>query len=155
MAVVLFVSTHPPSPVSLQTQAVSAKTENRKTKRERYGRRCDSGGNRAKEDDIKQRGPLPEPGFDSEESIPPAYLAWRASTTNRVVVSLRLQAGNRFLGSLKCLQIRAPLRLRERNAVSLYRSLRTKYGDLLIERDSLRYRNTYILTPDFMRCEQF
>ncbi len=83
---------------------------------------------------------LNSPGIDSEESIPPAYVAWRARTTNRVVVSVR-QAGNGFLGSLKCLQIRATLLLRERNAVSLYRSLRTKYGDLLIERDSLRYQN--------------
>jgi hypothetical protein len=38
------------------------------------------------------------PGIDSEESISPAYVAWRASTTNRVIVPAR-QAGNRFLGS--------------------------------------------------------
>jgi hypothetical protein len=37
--------------------------------------------------------------------IPPAYVAWRAGTKNRVVVPAR-QAGNRFLGSLKGLQIR-------------------------------------------------
>ncbi len=38
-----------------------------------------------------------------------AYVAWRAGMTNRVVgrtVQAR-HAGNRFLGSLKCLQIRA------------------------------------------------
>jgi hypothetical protein len=35
-----------------------------------------------------------------------AYVAWRAGTSNRVVVPAR-QAGNRFLGSLKCFQIRA------------------------------------------------
>jgi hypothetical protein len=46
------------------------------------------------------------PGIDSEDSIPPAYVAWRAGTTNRVVVPAR-QDGNRFLGSLKGLQIRA------------------------------------------------
>ncbi len=46
------------------------------------------------------------PGIDSEESIPPACVAWRAGTTNRVVVSAR-QDGNRFLGSLKGLRIRA------------------------------------------------
>jgi hypothetical protein len=46
------------------------------------------------------------PGIDSEESILSAYVAWRAGTTNRVVVLAR-QAGNRFLGSLKALQIRA------------------------------------------------
>ncbi len=37
---------------------------------------------------------------------PPAYVAWRAGTTYRVVVSAR-EAGNRFLDSLKDLQIRA------------------------------------------------
>ncbi len=42
----------------------------------------------------------------AQESIQPAYVAWRAGTTNRVVVPAR-QAGNRFLGSLKGLQIRA------------------------------------------------
>jgi hypothetical protein len=49
---------------------------------------------------------LSRPGIDSDGSIPPAYVAWRASTTNRVVVPAS-QAGNRFLGSLKGLQIRA------------------------------------------------
>jgi hypothetical protein len=44
-------------------------------------------------------------GIDSKESIPLAYVAWRAGTSNRVVVPAR-QAGNRFLGSLKVLQIR-------------------------------------------------
>jgi hypothetical protein len=43
------------------------------------------------------------PGIDSEESGPPAYVAWLAGTTNRVVVPAH-QAGNRFLGSLKGLQ---------------------------------------------------
>jgi hypothetical protein len=46
------------------------------------------------------------PGIDAEELIPPAYVAWRASKTNTVVIQGR-QAGNRFLGSLKVLQIRA------------------------------------------------
>jgi hypothetical protein len=44
--------------------------------------------------------------YGAQESIPPAYLAWRAGTTNGVVVPVR-QAGNRLLGSLKCFQIRA------------------------------------------------
>jgi hypothetical protein len=44
--------------------------------------------------------------IDSEESIQLAYVAWRAGTTIRVVVPAR-QAGNRFQGSLKGLQIRA------------------------------------------------
>jgi ankyrin repeat protein len=50
----------------------------------------------------------PEPVFvdvyGAQESIPPANVAWRPGTTNRVVVPAR-QAGNRFLGSLKGLQI--------------------------------------------------
>ncbi len=46
------------------------------------------------------------PGIDSEESIPPAYVAWWAGTTNRVVAPA-CQAGSWFLGSLKGLQIRA------------------------------------------------
>jgi hypothetical protein len=40
------------------------------------------------------------PGIDSEEPIPPAYTAWQAGTTNRVVVPARWTR-NRFLGSLK------------------------------------------------------
>jgi hypothetical protein len=43
---------------------------------------------------------LRSPGIDSEEWIPPAYVAWRPGTTNRVVV-LAPQPGNQFLGSLK------------------------------------------------------
>jgi hypothetical protein len=47
-------------------------------------------------------------GIDSEESFPAAYVAWWASTTKRAVVLVRArQAGNRFLCSLKGLQIRA------------------------------------------------
>jgi hypothetical protein len=49
---------------------------------------------------------LRRPGIDSDDSIPPAYVAWRAGTTNRVVVQAR-HAVNRFLGSFKGLQIRA------------------------------------------------
>ncbi len=46
--------------------------------------------------------------YGAQESLPPAYDAvWRAGTTNRaVVVVLARQAGNRFLGSSKGLQIR-------------------------------------------------
>jgi hypothetical protein len=46
---------------------------------------------------------IKEPTNRFEESIPPA---WRAGTTNKVVVMAR-KAGNRFLDSLKGLQIRA------------------------------------------------
>jgi hypothetical protein len=46
----------------------------------------------------------------SRDTVPLNYdtacVAWRAGTTNRVVVAAR-QAGNRFLGSLKGLQIRS------------------------------------------------
>jgi hypothetical protein len=52
------------------------------------------------------------PGIDSEESISPAYVACRAGTTNRFVVPA-CQAENRFLGSLKGLQIRALISTRE------------------------------------------
>ncbi len=51
---------------------------------------------------------LRRPGIDSEDSILPAYVALRAGTAKRIVVPAR-QAGNRFLGSLKGLQIRALL----------------------------------------------
>jgi len=49
--------------------------------------------------------------YGAQGSIPlnrlrPAYVACMARTTNRVVVPTR-QAGNRFLGPLKGLQIRA------------------------------------------------
>ncbi len=46
------------------------------------------------------------PGIDSKETIPQADVAWWAGTSNRVVGPTR-QGGNRFLGSLKVLQIRA------------------------------------------------
>jgi hypothetical protein len=46
-----------------------------------------------------------EESIPRKESIPPAYVAWRAGTTNRVVIPAR-PAGNRFLNSLKDLQIR-------------------------------------------------
>ncbi len=45
-------------------------------------------------------------GIDSRESISPAYVAWRAGTSNRVVVPV-CQAGDRLLGSLKSLEIQA------------------------------------------------
>ncbi len=49
---------------------------------------------------------LRSPESDSKKSLPPAYVAWRAGTSNRVIIPAR-QAGNRFLGSLQVLQIRA------------------------------------------------
>ncbi len=45
------------------------------------------------------------PEIDSDESIPAAYVAWRAGSTNRAAVPAR-QAGNRFRGSLQGLKIR-------------------------------------------------
>jgi hypothetical protein len=44
--------------------------------------------------------PLRSQGSDSNESIPPAFVAWRTGTSNRVVVPAH-QVGNRFLGLLK------------------------------------------------------
>jgi hypothetical protein len=46
--------------------------------------------------------------YGAPESILPDYVACRAGTSNKVVVPAR-QAGNRFLGSSKSLQIRALL----------------------------------------------
>ncbi len=40
---------------------------------------------------------LRSPGIDSKESISPAYVAWRAGTSNEVFVPA-YQAGNQFLG---------------------------------------------------------
>jgi hypothetical protein len=51
---------------------------------------------------------LRSPGIDSKKPIPPALVARRAGTSNRVVAPAR-QAGNQFLGSLKGLQIRAQI----------------------------------------------
>ncbi len=68
-------------------------------RKSRGGRRCAD--SRAR---ICKR--LWSPEIDSEESTPPSYVAWRVGTPNRVVVQAR-QAGNRFLGSLKGLQIPA------------------------------------------------
>ncbi len=50
--------------------------------------------------------PLRSPEIDYKILIPPSYVAWWASTSNRVVVPAR-QVGNRFLGSIKGLPIRA------------------------------------------------
>ncbi len=51
---------------------------------------------------------LQSPGIESKQSIPPTYVTLRAGTPNKVDVPVR-QAGNRFLDSLKGLQIRAPI----------------------------------------------
>ncbi len=73
------------------------------------------------------------PEIDSEESIRQAYVAWRAGRTNRVVVPAR-QARNRFLGSLKGLQIRTQepvlllLDLSTRQRPMLYLNVSTKQG---------------------------
>ncbi len=49
---------------------------------------------------------LRSPEADSKESILPAYVSWRAGTSNRDVVPAH-QSGNRFPSSLKGLKIRA------------------------------------------------
>ncbi len=49
---------------------------------------------------------LSSQGIESKESIPSSHSDWRAGTSNRVVVPVRhRQAGNRFSGSLKGIQI--------------------------------------------------
>jgi hypothetical protein len=75
---------------------------------------------------------LRSPGIDSEESIPLANVAWRTGTTNRVVVPTR-QAGNRFMGSLKGLQIRAlvPASLLVWLSISIVCVFRRSYYHLL------------------------
>ncbi len=76
---------------------------------------------------------LRRPGIDSEDSIPPAYVAWRAGTKNRVVVPAR-QAGNRFLGSLKGIQIRAQY-TRKRIGRSRRTLYSNKNAEYLFEKD--------------------
>jgi hypothetical protein len=68
---------------------------------------------------------LRRPGIDSEDSIPPDYVAWRAGTTKRVVVPAR-QAGNRFLGSLKDLQIRAQGSVSQKSFRKIYGIIKWK-----------------------------
>jgi hypothetical protein len=63
----------------------------------------------------------------AKKSTPPAYVAWRTGTTNRIVVPAH-QAGNRFLGSSKGLQIRTLLSGLLAGAFSLCWNFRTIYG---------------------------
>ncbi len=71
---------------------------------------------------------LRSPGIDFKESVPPAYVAWRASTSNRAVVPNR-QSGNRFLCSFKSLQI---LTLVWMESTKLTDLLRVEVAQLLI-----------------------
>ncbi len=59
-----------------------------------------------KNSDLRYTEPVFVNVYGAQESISPASEACRAGTINRVVVPAR-QAGNRFMGSLKGLQIRA------------------------------------------------
>jgi hypothetical protein len=59
-----------------------------------------------------------------------AYVAWRASTSTRVVVPAR-QAENRFLGSLKGLQIRA-LGIPAMNIYLLVINVQMNYVDIIL-----------------------
>ncbi len=77
-----------------------------------------------------------KPGIDSEESNSPAYVAWRSGTTNRVVVLAR-QAGNRFLDSLKGLQIRAQRKILKQNQSPLDFVLLTRAVKLCKKRSLL------------------
>ncbi len=71
----------------------------------------------------------PEPVFvnveGAQESIPLAHVAWRAGTSNRFVVPAR-QARNRFLGSLKGLQIWT-LNITDRALFSAFHTWRRKF----------------------------
>jgi hypothetical protein len=67
------------------------------------------------------------PGINSDGPVPPAYVAWRAGTTNRVVVQAR-HAGNRFLGSLKGLQIRALILSLRNEMLNLFRNYTADFG---------------------------
>jgi hypothetical protein len=69
------------------------------------------------------------PGIDSDGPIPPAYVAWRAGTSNRVVVQAS-HAGNRFMGSLKGLQIRAQS-AEEGGGGDMYRGKACKRGKVV------------------------
>ncbi len=61
---------------------------------------------------------LRSPGFDFKKSIQPAFVARRAWSSNKVSIQAR-QVGNRFLGSLKVLQIRALEMEEQRNRQSM------------------------------------
>jgi hypothetical protein len=75
--------------------------------------------------------------YGTQESIPPAYVAWRAGKKNKVVVPAR-QDGNRFLVYLKGLQI--PSQYTPPNSslspictLWLKPSLRTRYQKILLQ----------------------
>ncbi len=83
---------------------------------------------------------LRSPGIDSKESIPPVNVAWRAGTSNRVVVPA-CQAGNQFLGSLKCLQIRARFLCGGAQPTSKNKNSQALYSDQLEDRVRIPFRN--------------
>jgi hypothetical protein len=82
------------------------------------------------------------PGIDSQESILPAYVAWRAGTSNRVVVPAR-QAGNRFLGSLKVYKFG----LRQTFNCKILKMQPNFYVDIYLEIFVIYYRHTLYKYP--------
>jgi hypothetical protein len=83
------------------------------------------------------------PGIDSENSIPPAYVAWRAGTICRAVVPT-CQAGNRFLGSLKGLKYRLS-RIDSFTPIHIYKPIHTNI-DTLVQAYIYRLIQSYIDT---------
>jgi len=76
---------------------------------------------------------LRSPGVDSKESIPPAYVAWRAGTSNIGLLYRPARLGIDSWAPKKGLQIRALLRWAEFDAVSakkttLFETHYTVYG---------------------------
>jgi len=74
------------------------------------------------------QNPDPEPVFvnvyGAQESIPPAHVARRASTTNRVFVPSH-QTGNRYMGSVNGIQIRA-----QKSKIRFQIRIRNKFGKM-------------------------
>jgi hypothetical protein len=82
-----------------------------------------------------------EPGIDSEESIPTANVAWQVGTKNRVVVPAR-QTGNRFLGSLRGLQIRALFELQDIQYIKKINALHILHDNKERKNDDEQRRKT-------------
>jgi hypothetical protein len=79
---------------------------------------------------------LRSPGIDARNRFrQPIYVAWRAGTSNRVVLPAR-QAGIRFLGSFKGLQVLALVKInlmRSNNGISaIYKILSAAFARLCL-----------------------
>jgi hypothetical protein len=89
---------------------------------------------------------LRKPGIDSQESTPLAYVAWRAGMSNRVAgLTSPPGWGNRFLGSLKGLQIRAQDSVTLTFCLTLPLSQQLKICTIIRCICTVLYMNWYIL----------